>query len=309
MFDLMKKKRFSYLIKSIGTVFLSLACVFGVQAKLRIVTSIFPLEEFAAAVVGERGDVSCLLPPGAEIHSWKPRPSDIVRLSGADLFIYNGAGLEPWMEDILRSLNRPRMKTLDAAAGMREFHAGHGHEGHGHGDIDPHVWLDFEYDQILVDRILDLIVDLDPQGADGYRLRAASYKAELADLDELYRESLKSARGKTFIFGGHAAFGYLAERYNLRQMSLYGLSPNARPKPKQMAGITDFARKNNVKVIFFEQFVSPELARVIADEVGAEIRVLYPGANRTATQFRERVSFLQLMRMNLENLCHGLIRE
>ncbi|MBU4202939.1 MAG: zinc ABC transporter substrate-binding protein [Acidobacteria bacterium] len=128
-------------------------------------------------------------------------------------------------------------------------------------------------------------------------------------MGEFYRESLKSARGKTFIFGGHAAFGYLAERYGLRQMSLYGLSPNARPKPKQMAGITDFARKNNVKVIFFEQFVSPELARVIADEVGAEIRVLYPGANRTAAQVRERVSFLQLMRMNLENLCHGLIRE
>jgi len=278
--------------------------------KIRIVTSVFPLLEFAEAVSGERGEVSLLLPPGAEIHTWQPRPSDIIRLSSADLFIYIGADLEPWLHDLLKSVKNPKLRVLEASRGIplidEEGIAHNGHE-HEHGAHDPHVWLDFKNDQMIVDRIEAVLSEMDPEGSSIFEKNAYAYKEKLQVLDQKFKDGLKECVHRTVILGGHAAFGYFARSYNLRQISLYGLSPDSRPTPKKLIEVVELAKKYKIKVIFFEIHVSDELAKVLAEEVGARILVLNSGANLTKEQLKSGKTFFDIMEENLENLKDGLI--
>ena len=285
--------------------------------KIRIVASVFPLMEFAQAVCGERGEVHLLVPPGAEIHTWQPRPSDIVRLSSADLFIFIGSSMEPWLQDILESVQNPDLRTLEASQGIpliERDSAGSEHEvehedehAHDAEGVDPHIWLDFQNDQIIIDKIAVALSGLDPEGTSIFRKNAAVYKQRLRALDEKFRGSLQECTHEVFILGGHAAFGYMARRYGLRQISLYGLSPDSSPTPKRLVEVVELAKKHKIKVIFFEASMSDELAKVLAKEVGARTLVLNPGANLTKEELKLGKTFFDIMEENLENLKDGLV--
>lgn len=277
--------------------------------KIKIITSVFPLMEFAQAVCGERGEASLLLPPGAEIHTWRPRPRDIIKLSSADLFIYIGSDLEPWLHDILKSVKESNLRVLEASHGLsliEEESLDHVHE-HEHGLLDPHIWLDFEIDQVIIDKIETILSEMDPEGSLIFKRNASKYKEKLQRLDQKFKDGLKNCLHRTFILGGHAAFGYLGRRYNLHQISLYGLSPDSKPTPKQLVEVVELARKHKIKIIFFEIYVSNELAEVIAREVGARTMVLNPGANLTEGQLKSGITFFDIMELNLENLRNGLV--
>ncbi|MEE9390139.1 MAG: zinc ABC transporter substrate-binding protein [Candidatus Aminicenantaceae bacterium] len=287
------------------------------STQIKIVTSVFPLKEFAQAVAGDRGEVSLLVPPGAEIHTWRPRPSDIVRLSSTDLFLFIGSNMEPWLQDILEGVQNPNLKTLEAGQGIslieKDSTSGE-HEGeteqeheHDHEAADPHVWLDFQNDQVIIDKIAVALSEIDPDGASIYRKNASVYKQRLQDLDNKYKQGLQTCTHRVFILGGHAAFGYMAKRYGLQQISLYGVSPDAKPTPKKLIEIVELAKKYGIKVIFFDSSLSEELARVLAREIGARTLVLNPGANITKEQLKLGKTFFDIMEENLENLIDGLI--
>jgi zinc transport system substrate-binding protein len=280
---------------------------------VRIVASLFPLAEFARAVAGERGEVLTLIPPGAEVHSWRPRPSDILRAAKADLFIYIGADLEPWVQGILESYKNNRRILIEASRGMNLLrHEGrasaspHEHGTHEAGAADPHIWLDFEIDQALVDRIAAALIRCSPADEEFFLENAEAYRRELRELDRLYARGLERCASRSLILGGHAAFGYLARRYHLRQISLYGLSPDAEPTPRQMIHLVDIAREQGAHVIFFETQVSDRTARAIAREAGTETAVLNPGANLGRGQKAGDRTFLQIMRDNLKVIQDGL---
>ena len=296
--------------------FFLILVIFGFQAqdldaakKIRVVTSVFPLLEFAGAVSGERGEVSLLLPPGAEIHTWQPRPSDIIRLSSADLFIYIGADLEPWLYDLLKSVRNPNLRVLEASRGIPlidEEDIVHSAHEHNHEVHDPHIWLDFKNDQRIVDKIAAVLSEMDPEGSSVFKRNAFIYKEKLQKLDQEFKDGLKDCVHRTIILAGHGAFGYLARSYNLRQISLYGLSPDSRPTPKKLIKVVELAKKYRIKVIFFEIRVRDELAKVLAEEIGARTLVLNPGANLTKEQLKSGKTFFDIMEANLENLKDGL---
>jgi zinc transport system substrate-binding protein len=179
-------------------------------------------------------------------------------------------------------------------------------ESHAHEAKDPHFWLDFEIDQNLIDRIEKLFSEIDPENSTYYKKNAGRYKEKLENLDQKYRTILRSCTQRSFIIGGHAAFGYLAKRYNLNQISLYGINPDSEPTPKQLAEVVKLARKHNVEVIFFEEFVSDKLAKVLAKEVGARVSLLNPGSNLSSAQIRSGMTFIDIMERNLESLRNGL---
>ena len=296
--------------------FFLILVIFGFQAqdldaakKIRVVTSVFPLLEFAGAVSGERGEVSLLLPPGAEIHTWQPRPSDIIRLSSADLFIYIGADLEPWLHDLLKSVRNPNLRVLEASRGIPLIdEEGIVHNAHEqkHGAHDPHIWLDFKNDQRIVDKIAAVLSEMDPEGSSVFERNAFIYKEKLQRLDQKFKDGLMDCVHRTIILAGHGAFDYLARSYNLRQISLYGLSPDSRPTAKKLIEVVELAKKYRIKVIFFEIRVRDELAKVLAGEVGARTLVLNPGANLTKEQLKSGKTFFDIMEANLENLKDGL---
>lgn len=270
--------------------------------KLRIVASILPLQEFAAAVAGGDAEVSLLLPPGAGVHTWQPRAGDIIRMSGADLFVQVGGGLEPWVDDFLRSVANPRLKVIAAA----EFLPLEKEAAAGHGAVDPHVWLDFENDQKIVNRLGRTLGEIDPERAAAYANRAAAYNVKLKELDDLYAESLGSCAHRVVLLAGHEAFGYLVRRYGLEQVSLTGLSPNAEPTTSAVASMIELARKRHIGSVFMESRESPRLAELLAREIPARIFVLNPGANLSRQEWASGTTFLDLMRDNLANLRKGL---
>ncbi len=262
--------------------------------------SVFPLMEFARAVAGDRGEVSLFIPSGAEVHTWQPRPSDILKLSSSDLFIYVGSALEPWLEDILRSLSHPGFRVLEASQGLDLIKS-------KQGVPDPHIWLDFKNCMIIVDRVRETLSEMEPRSSHLFKNNADSYKIKLEELDLRFREGLKTCLQRIIILGGHAAFGYLARSYNLEQISLYGLNPDSEPTPRELIRVVKLAQKNQIKTVYYETNISSKLARVIAKEIDGRTLALNPGANLTKKQLMQGLTFFDIMEENLKNIRDGLI--
>lgn len=270
--------------------------------KLRVVASILPLMEFAKAVAGENAEVSLLLPPGAGVHTWQPRASDIIRMSEADLFVHVGDGLEPWVDDFLRSVSNKHLRIMAVADFLPLAKEKPAREE----AVDPHVWLDFGNDRTIVARLAATLGETDPARAAAYSSQAAAYDEKLKQLDALYTEGLKSCSNRVLLLAGHEAFGYLARRYRLEQVSLTGLSPDAEPRPSAVVSMVEMARKRGIGSVFMEARESPRLAELLAREIPAKIYVLNPGENLNKQEWTSGTTFLDLMRQNLENLRRGL---
>jgi zinc transport system substrate-binding protein len=276
-------------------------------APLKIVTTIFPLKEFAKEIAGGRGDVSMLLPPGAGVHTWQPRASDILRLSSADLIIQIGAGLEPWLHDLLKSVSSPKPEVLAVADSLPlEEHADR--EG-GRGEIDPHVWLDFGLDMVIADHIAAELSRIDPAGASVFQAGAARLKERLEKLDAAYSQALGRCTNRTLVIGGHAAFGYLAKRYGLEQLSLTSLSPDAEALPSRLMSIIAWGREHRVRAVFAEANASSRMAEALAKELNAEVLSLHAASNLNKKEWESGRSFFDIMEENLKNLKRGLACE
>ena len=283
------------------------------QPKVKAVTTLFPLQEFARMVGGERAQVDLLLPPGAEPHEWEPKPGDLARIYKADVFIFIGRAMEPWAYDLLKATQKANLKIVEALKGLQLLEAGDSpreisreRKSYAEEKVDPHVWLDFSQDLKIIEAIAAAFAEKDPAHASQYRANAASYQSRLSTLDQKYQSALARCRHRQMFLGGHSAFAYLAKRYGLRQIPLYGVSPNAEPSPKKLAEVITSARNHGVKYIFFEELVNPKLAQVLAREAGIQTLVLSDGANLTREQVKQRVTFLDLMERNLEHLRKGL---
>lgn len=269
------------------------------KGKIIVTATIYPLYEFACQVGGERAQVKKLIPAGGEPHSWEPSPRDMVSIFNGQVFIFNGAGLEPWVEKQKEQLAQKKVKTVEASAGMDLIR--HEEGEHEHLAADPHVWLDPVYAQQIVNKIKDALCEVDPVGKTYYSERAAAYYKELEQLDREYREGLGNFADREIVVS-HEAFGYLARRYGLRQVGIMGLSPESEPDPVHLKEVVKFCREHKVKYIFFEALVSPKLSETVARETGARTLALNPIGNLTPEQQAGGDNYLSLMRENLANL-------
>ena len=293
-----------------STLALAAAGSVPLEAKVRVMATVFPLREFAAAVAGDRGEAELLLPPGAGVHTWQPRPGDIGRLAACDLLVYIGANLEPWLPGLLKALPGGKIRALEVTAGLSLLEAV-ADDDHGHGkgareQLDPHVWLDFELDARIVRKIADELSRIDPAGRPEFTENADRLTVRLQELDVKFRDGLAACRGRDIVLAGHGAFGYLARRYGLVQTALYGLSPDAQPRPLDLMKAVDFCRQKGVRTIFFENSVSPDLSRTLAREIGGRVLVLHAGHNLTRDEQDRGVGFFDLMEENLNSLRDGL---
>jgi len=269
----------------------------GGGSRLSVTASFYPLYYFATRVGGENAAVSDITPPGAEPHDYEPTPRDIVQMSSSALLILNGAGLEAWGDKIRSDINPGRTRLVVAAEGL----ATRTLVENGETTTDPHVWLSPPLAAKMVGAIAAGFESADPAHAAGYHARADSLEADLAALDRDYRAGLHTCGVRDFVTS-HAAFGYLAEAYDLHQVAIAGLSPDAEPSPKTLADLAGFVRTKGLRYIFFETLVSPRFARALAAETGAKTLVLDPLEGLLPEEAAGGENYISIMRRNLANL-------
>ncbi len=264
-----------------------------ISEKINVVTTFYPLYEFSKRIGGEKADVSILVPAGSEPHDWEPRPKDIVKIESARIFVYNGGGLEPYIDKIIKKIESPELIVVDSSEGIQLIKEG--------GTPDPHIWLDPVLAEHQAEAIEKAFIEADPKNSDYYMTNTRLLKQDLDALDANISKELAPAKKKVFITA-HAAFGYFARRYGLTQIAIAGLSPDIEPSPAKIAEVVKTAQENGVKYIFFETLLSPKLSETIAQEMGAKTLVLNPIEGLSEEQIRQGDNYFTIMRENVKNL-------
>ncbi len=296
----------------IGTVLILASAIWGAVTisqkpktgdhKLSVITTLFPLYDFANIIGGDKVNVVLLLPPGVESHSFEPKPSDVVKINESDFFVYTGKYMETWAEDIINGMTNKNVKVIDSSIGIQLAKD----DEHEHEGVDPHIWLGFDNAQIMVDNIANAFTEKDPDNAAYYKNNAGEYKSKLVALDNEYRTTLTKCESKDIVYGGHYAFGYLSKRYGLQYFAAQGISPDAEPTANDLISLVDQIRKNNIKYIFYEELTSPKISETLAKETGSRMLLLNAAHNLSKDDFENKVTYISIMEKNLNNLSIGL---
>ena len=276
------------------------------EAKLTVFTTIYPVYYFTSEIVMDKGNVVNLIPSGGEAHHWEPSPRDMVNMNQADALIYSGAGMEAWINDVLAGLDIG-VRTVDCSENIDLLEGGGVHHVEDKHDarVDPHIWTDPVNAAIMVDNITKALCAIDPANAGFFRHRRDVLNQKLKDLDQDFKNTLQDMSSNDIVVS-HAAFGYMAQRYELNQIAVRGISPEVEPGPARLAEIVDTIRQKNIKCVFFESLVSPKISETIAREAGVKTLVLYTLGGISAENKAQGENYFTLMRKNLAHLKEGL---
>ncbi len=262
------------------------------NSKLQVTASFYPVYFFTNQIGGDKVNVINITPAGAEPHDYDPTPQDIVKIQGSKLLVLNGL-VETWAKKIEENLKNKNIPILIAGQNLATGQI----EENGIQITDPHIWLSPRLAKIESQKIEESLIKIDPANKDYYKSNLIKLESELDKIDENYKAGLADCKLRSFVTS-HAAFGYLSKDYGLTQIAIDGLSPDAEPSLQELTKIANFAKKNNVKIIFFEALVSPKLSLTIANEVGAKTLVLDP----IEGVMNNKDTYLTLMAANLQNL-------
>jgi zinc transport system substrate-binding protein len=267
---------------------------------LLVYASFYPMYDFAAKIGGDRVRVVNMVPAGTEPHDWEPAAADVAGLEAADVFVYNGAGFEHWVDDVLGSLENRTLVTVEASRGVAPPEETPARPGVAEAR-DPHVWLSPLGAKAEMENIRDALVQADPEGGAVYETNCARWTEALDALDKEFRETLDPLPRRDVVVS-HRAFGYLCADYGLNQVAVEGLSPDAEPDPARLAEVIELAGARDVRVIFFEETVSPKVAEVVAKAVGAQTGVLSPLESLSDERRAAGADYISVMRDNLAAL-------
>jgi len=262
--------------------------------KLKITVSIYPLKEFTEEIAGDKADVTCLVPNNVEPHEYDPKAQDLEGLTKSDAFIYNGLGMESWIDkvnDVIKDKNIPIVDSSTGVEARKEEDA-----------IDPHSWLSLKNAEIQSENIKNTLVKLDEKNKDYYERNYRKFKGELESLYGEYKPKFEALNKKNFITG-HAAFGYLCRDFGLTQKSVENLFAEGEPTPKQLEDLVSFCKESNIKTVFSESLASPKVSETLAKEVGAKVVPIL-----TLESKEDDKSYLESMRYNLDEI-YGCLKD
>ncbi len=290
------------------------------EKQISVVTSFYPLYYLASEIGGSHVAAINLVATGIEPHDWTPKSRDLDTASKAQLFLYHGAGLEGWVDGFLKGLSKDSTVVTKEISngialieGSEEEHADeHEHEDehgqeeeHDHGGLDPHTWVSPKSALKLAENVKNSLIEVDSANQADYEQNYTELVAKLEAIDADYTAKLAQTTNKNIVTS-HQAFGYLARDYGLKQLSIMGLSPDAEPRAQDMLEIAKFIKANGVKYIFFEELVSDQLAKTLADEADVDTMVLNPLEGLTPDQEKSGETYVTLMERNLQNLVQAL---
>lgn len=293
---------------------------------LQVYTTVYPLQFFAQQIGGEYVNVETIYPPGADEHTFEPSQKDMMALADADLFFYIGLGLEGFVDKANKTLKNEDVKMVPVGESLHfdengehqdEAHSdgsaeeGHDEEGHadedehGHGDFDPHVWLDPIYANDLALAIKEQLAEQMPEHKDTFEQNYTKLTAQFKDLDKEFSEVIGSAKRKEILVS-HSAFSYWEERYGIQQISISGQSTTNEPSQKELQNLISHAKEEKIKYVLNEQNFNSKLAKMIQDEIGAKSLTLHNLSVLTDEDLKNNETYFTLMEKNITTLGKAL---
>jgi len=277
--------------------------------KLRVIATIFPVYDFARNIGADKIKVTMLLPPGTDAHHYELKPEDILKVCKTDIFLFTNFEMEQWAYKIInaaeKNTNMLAIETGNGAVLLPLNEEGEEHKNHV-SKFDPHIWLDMDNAQKMVDNIAAAFIKKDSSNSDYYLKNARNYKLKLIALDQRYRAELIKCKTKTILHSGHWAFAYLSKRYNLKYIAAYNVSADAEPSPQKMIDLIEQVKRQGVTYIYYESMLNPRMAEMIARETGAGLLKLNNGHDVSKADIKSGESFISLMETNLTNLKKGM---
>lgn len=261
--------------------------------KLIVVTSLFPVYDFAKIVGGDKTSVSLILPSGSEAHAFLPTPSDLLLIKKSALFFYTSDLMESWASSLSKIVSS-KTKVAALANGLNE------------DSKDPHVWLDFSKASLMVDEVLKNYIALDPENSQYYKDNASIYKSKLLELDSKFQTGLKDCQLKGFVSGGHFTFAYLAKRYNLRYDAAGSYIPSSQIDTEKISQIAKEMKLSGEPYIYYEEMIMPQLSVILRQETGAQLLPLNAAHNVGKHDIDSGFSFISIMENDLKILKSGL---
>ncbi len=295
----------------ISSIFCGCGSIEPYDSRLSVYTSFYAVYDFARQIGGDRVNVKCMVPNGAEPHDYEPSVRVMAGLEGADIFIYNGLGMESFAESIKESVEGDILfveasQGCDVLYGYEEEHDEDedGHSGHD-GTADPHVWLSPANAVIEAENICSAFCTKDPENSDYYKKNLEIFRRKAEELDNEYKKCLSPFRGESIIVS-HGAYGYLCGRYGLLQSAAEGMGGSGDPSPRRIRDIYRYIKENNITCIFYEGLTGSRTAAAISEDLGIRLYPIYSYEGLTEEQEKKGLDYFGVMHETLVSLTEGL---
>lgn len=276
------------------------------ETKLQIVCTSFPAYDFAREIAGDRAELTLLIKPGSEVHSYEPTPKDMIRIQESDLFICNGGESEQWAKTLIT----PELNTIymmDCVDTVEESADGIYNAEDGEPELDEHVWTSPLNAIKISEEICNALCKLDTDNAEAYKTNFAAYKAQLMALDREFRQVIKNSGKHTLVFADRFPMRYFALEYGLDCYAAFpGCSSETEPSAKTVAYLIDRVREDKIPAVLYMEFSNQKMADVICEDTDCKKLPFYSAHSVSAEQFEQGVSYLDLMRINLNSLKEAL---
>lgn len=269
-----------------------------------IYTSIYPIQYISQEIAGDDVLVKSIYPPGVDAHTYEPSTRDLTSIANSDAFIYLGAGMEGFAETAVKALQSHDVAFIELGQNTDLFHTideqdhEHEHDGHDHGDYDPHIWLDPLRMIEIAEMIQDELTEINPKQRTLYEENFKALKEKMLKLDQDFKDTLLSKTNKHIIVA-HAAYGYWEERYGIEQIPISGLSTGSEPSQKDLTEIVEQAKELNLTYVIFEQNSSDRVSAIIQEYIKAEALEIHNLETLTDKDINNNEDYISLMKQNL----------
>ena len=278
--------------------------------KINIVTTVFPLYDFARNVAGDKANTDMLVTFGADVHSYEPTPRDIIKIIDSDLFINLGSSVDEWTDKVTEAADGKSLNTLSAmdSVDMKDEEAVEGmEEERGHSEHTPepdeHIWTSPKNAELIVKSICSALEKADPSNAGYYKKNAENYIYELNRLDGDIRSAVEGAKRKTVVFADRFPMRYFADEYGLEYFAAFpGCSSESEPSAATISFLIEKVKSEHIPVVFFTETSDGKVADTICEASGAEKLLFHSCHNITKQQFDGKATYISLMKQNLKAL-------
>ncbi|KZL90804.1 metal ABC transporter substrate-binding protein [Clostridium magnum] len=270
------------------------------NGKIKVVASFNAMTQFIKAVGKDKVDVQTMIPSGTEPHDFEPKPKDLENISKAQIFVYNGLGMENWVDKTIKAADNKNLIVVEASRGGNPIKNSDEDAVKEHGQYDPHMWISLSGAKIEAKNIKDALVKVDPSNKDYYEKNYNEFASKLDVILNDYKTKFDQTSSKNFITG-HAAFAYFCRDFGLQQNSVENVFAEGEPTAKRLEELVDYCKKNDVKTVFMEEMASPKVSETLAKEVDAKVEKIY-----TAESEEDGKDYIESMKENLDKVYESL---